>query len=103
MVRKMNLDVTSRKALAATIGELTGKKVIYRRIPTCNYDIGKIMVTNDGSVKYPDRSVIIERLVGMGFTVERERIALTIEIPNTLNKAEMNGLKRLISSKAALK
>ena len=102
MVRKMNLDGTSRKALEATIGELTGKKVIYRRMPTCNYDIGKILVTKDGSVKYPNRSDIIERLVGMGFTVGREWIALTVEIPNTLNKAEMDGLKRLIASKAAL-
>lgn len=67
MVRKMNLDGTSRKALAA---ELTGKKVIYRRMPTCNYDIGKITVTKDGSVEYPDGSDIIERLAGMGFTAE---------------------------------
>lgn len=70
MVRKMNLDGTSRKALAAAIGELTGKKVIYRRMPTCNYDIGKITVTKDGSVEYPDGSDIIERLAGMGFTAE---------------------------------
>ena len=98
----MNLDGTSRNALVATIDELTGKKAIYLRMPTYNYDIGKITVTKDGSVKCSDGSDIIERIAGMGFTAKPERIALTVEIPNTLNKAEMDRLKRLIASKAAL-
>lgn len=44
MVRKMNLDGTTRKALVAAIEELTGEKAVYSRMPTCNYDIGEITV-----------------------------------------------------------
>lgn len=33
---------------------------------------------------------------------EPEQMALTIEIPNTMNEVEVDGLKRLIASKAAL-
>ena len=102
MVRKMNLDGTNRKALVAAIEELTGDKAVYRRMPTCNYDIGRITVLKDGSVEFPDGSDIIERLAEMGFTAEPEQTALTVEIPNALTESELDGLKRLIASKAAL-
>ena len=57
MVRKMNLDGRARKALVAAIEELTGEKAVYRRMPTCNYDIGEITVLKDGSIdfNYPSR------------------------------------------------
>ena len=102
MVRKMNLNGTARKALVATIEELTGEKAVYRRMPTCNYDIGEITVLKDGSIDYPDGSDIIKRLAEMGFVTEPEQTELTIEIPNTLTESEMDALKRLIASKAAL-
>ena len=102
MVRKMNLDGTNRKALVATIEELTGEKAVYRRMPTCNYDIGEITVLKDGSIDYPDGSDIIERLAETGFAAEPEQTELAIEIPNTLTESEMDALKRLIASKAAL-
>lgn len=102
MVRKMNLDGTNRKALVAAIEELTGNKAVYRRMPSCNYDIGEITVTKDGSLEYPDGSDIIERLAEMGFTAEPEQTALTVEISNTLTESELDGLNRLIASKAAL-
>lgn len=102
MVRKMNLDETTRKALVATIEELTGKKAVYCRMPTCNYDIGEITVLKDGSIDFPDGSDIIEQLAEMGFVAESEQTELTIEIPNTLTESEMDALKRLIASKAAL-
>ena len=86
----------------ATIGELTGKKVNYRRMSTYNYYIRKITVTKDGSVKCSDGSDIIERIAEMGFTAEPERIVLTVEIPNTLNKVEMDRLKCLIVGNATL-
>ena len=67
MVRKMNLDGRARKALVAAIEELTGEKAVYRRMPTCNYDIGEITVLKDGSIDFPDGSDIIVRLAEMGF------------------------------------
>ena len=50
MVRKMNLQGTIRKALVAAIAEITGENAVYRKVPTCNYDIGEITVLKDGSV-----------------------------------------------------
>ena len=84
MVRKMNLDGTTRKALVAAIEELTGEKAVYRR--TCNYDIGEITVLKDGSIDFPDGSDIIEGLTKIGFAAEPEQTELVIEIPNTLTK-----------------
>ena len=49
-----------------------------------------------------DGSDIIERLAEMGFAAEPEQTELTIEIPNTLTETELDALKRLIASKAAL-
>ena len=102
VVRKMNLGGTKRKVLVAAIEELTGEKAVYRRMPTCNYDIGEITVLKNGSIEFPDGSDIIERLADMGFAAESELTELTIEIPNTLTETELNGLKRLIASKTAL-
>jgi len=102
MIRKINLEGTNRKALVAAIEDITSEKAIYRRMPTCNYDIGEITVLRDGSVDIPDGSDLLERLAEAGFMVEPEQMALTIEIPNTMNETEVDGLKRLIASKAAL-
>ena len=88
MVRKMKLEGTTRKVLVAAIVELTGEKAVYRKIPTCNYDIGEITVLKEGSIDFPDSADIIERLAAMGFTAEPEQTELTIEIPNTLTETE---------------
>lgn len=98
----MNLDGRARNALVAEIEELTGEKAVYRRMPTCNYDIGEITVLKDCSIDFPDGSDIIVRLVEMGFAAEPEQTELTIELPNTLTETELDALKRLIASKAVL-
>lgn len=102
MVRKMNLEGTTRKTLVAAIEELTGEKAVYRKMPTCNYDIGEVTVLKDGSIDFPDGSDIIKRLAEMGFTAEPEQTELTIGLPNTLTDTELDALKRLTASKATL-
>lgn len=102
MVRKMNLEGTTRKAMVAVIATITGEKAVYRKMPTCSYDIGKITVLKDGSIDYPDGSGIIERLAEAGFTAEPERMELTVKIPNTLTKTEQDALERLTANKATL-
>lgn len=62
MTTKMNLNGTTRKALVAAIAEITGEQPVYRKMPTCNYDIGEITVTKDGSIVYPDGSDILTAL-----------------------------------------
>lgn len=102
MVRKMNLDGTTRKAMVTAISEITGTKAVYQKAPTYNFSIGDITVLRDGSIDFPDGSDIIVRLAEMGFAAEPEQTELTIELPNTLTETELDALKRLIASKAAL-
>lgn len=89
-------------ALVTAIEELTGGKAVYRRMPTCNYDIGEITVLKDSSIDFPNGSDIIEQLAEIRFAAEPEQMELAIEIPNTLTETEIDALQRLISSKAAL-
>lgn len=84
----MNLNGTSRKALVAAITEITGEQPIYRKMPTCSYDIGNITVTKDGSIICPDDSDILTALAEAGFTVEgtdadaqNEATGLTVSLP----------------------
>lgn len=86
MVRKMNLDGRTRKALVAAIEELTGEKAVYRKMSTCNYDIGEITILKDGSIDFPDGSDIIERLAKMGFTEEPEQTELKSRYPTRSQK-----------------
>lgn len=102
MIRKIKLDGRTRKELVTAISEITGEKSVYRRMPTCNYDISEITVLKDGSIDYPDGSDIISRLADFGFSAEPEQTALAVELPNTLTETELDGLNRLVASKAAL-
>ena len=88
MTTKMNLNGTTRKALVAAIAEITGERPIYRKMPICNYDIGDITVTKDGSIIYPDDSDILAVLAEVGFTAKSddaaehtENIGLTVSLP----------------------
>ena len=74
MTTKMNLNGTTRKALVAAIAEITGDQPIYRKVPTCSYDIGEITVTKDGSIVCPDRSDILTALTAAGFFPEEAEI-----------------------------
>jgi len=65
MTTKMNLNGTTRKALVAAIAEITGDQPVYRRVPTCNYDIGDITVTKDGSIICPDDSDMTSLKISM--------------------------------------
>ena len=88
MTTKMNLNGTTRKALVTAIAEITGEQPIYRKVPTCNYDIGDITVTKDGSIICPDDSSILASLEEAGFTAksddaadQNEATGLTVSLP----------------------
>ena len=110
MTTKMNLNGTTRKALVAAIAEITGEKAIYRAMPTCNYDIGDITVTKDGSVICPDESDIITALAEAGFTVESDDAAeqneatdLTVSLPRDgFTDSAIDNLRKLVNAKATL-
>ena len=113
MKTKMNLNGTTRKALVAAITELTGEKPIYRAMPTCNYDIGDITVTKDGSIVFPDESDILTGLAAAGFfpvEAETETAAeteeptgLTVSLPEDgFTEASLENLRKLVEAKAGL-
>ena len=110
MTTKMNLNGTSRKALVAAITEITGEQPIYRKMPTCSYDIGNITVTKDGSIICPDDSGILTALAEAGFTVEgtdadaqNEATGLTVSLPKDgFTDNAIDNLRKLVDAKAAL-
>lgn len=111
MKTKMNLNGTTRKALVAAIAEITGEKAIYRAMPTCNYDIGEITVTKDGSIVCPDGSDILTALAAAGFFPEEaetvaeaeEPTGLTVSLPEDgFTEASLDNLRKLVDAKASL-
>ena len=113
MTTKMNLNGTTRKALVDAITELTSEKPIYRAMPTCNYDIGDITVTKDGSIVFPDESDILTGLAATGFLPEEaepetaaeaeEPMGLTVSLPEDgFTEASLDNLRKLVDAKASL-
>ncbi len=113
MKTKMNLNGTTRKALVDAITELTSEKPIYRAMPTCNYDIGDITVTKDGSIVFPDESDILTGLAATGFLPEEaepetaaeaeEPMGLTVSLPEDgFTEASLENLRKLVDAKASL-
>lgn len=106
----MNLNGTTRKALVAAIAEITGEQPVYRKVPTCNYDIGDITVTKDGSIICPDDSDILAALAEEGFTAENDDAAehiestgLTVSLPRDgFTDSALDNLRRLVEAKASL-
>ena len=112
MKTKMNLNGTTRKALVAAIAEITGEKAIYRAMPTCNYDIGEITVTKDGSIVCPDGLDILTVLATVGFfpeeaeavTETEEPTGLTVSLPEDgFTETALDNLRKLVDAKASLK
>lgn len=110
MTTKMNLNGTTRKALVAAIAEITGEQPIYRKMLTCNYDIGDITVPKDGSVICQDDSDILTALAEAGFTAEsieageqNEATCLTVSLPkDSFTDIAIDNLRRLVDAKATL-
>lgn len=113
MTTKMNLIGTTRKALVTAISEITGEQPIYRKVPTCNYDIGEITVTKDGSIVCPDESDILTALATAGFFPEEagidaaaeaeEPTGLTVSLPEEgFTEASLENLRKLVDAKANL-
>ena len=110
MTTKMNLNGTTRKALVTAIAEITGEQPIYRKVPTCNYDIGDITVTKDGSIICPDDSSILASLEEAGFTAksddaadQNEATGLTVSLPKDgFTDSAIDNLGKLVDAKAAL-
>ena len=99
---KANYNVTGneRKVLVAAIAELTGKKPIYKFMPTCAYEIGDITVDKEGGVTCEDADKleqIIHNLIADGFTPEDAEEIESTEEEATAEEADKNGTGLTVS------
>ncbi len=117
---------TERKPLVAAIAEITGTEAKYLRVPTCNYQIGDIIVDKEGTVEIPanifpkDVVDLLRKLADRGFVPagepmveeaeetakeseempESENVALTVAIP--LEQVKVGNLTNLLDAKGYL-
>ena len=98
----MNLNGTSRKVLVAVIAKIIEEHPIYRKRPACNYDIGDITITKDGSIIYPNGSdILTAESIEAG--EQNEATGLTIRLPkNGFTDRAIDNLRKMVDAKAAL-
>lgn len=93
---RINYNVTGarRKELVKVISGITGAKAEYKYMPTCNFEIGDLTVTKDGTLEWDERTApetidhITEALEEAGFTPEPEATTETKEEPAAQETAE---------------
>lgn len=115
MNAKYNVTGKNRKALVAAIENITGKKAVYRGIPTFEYEVedfiidrsGTLICENEESMKH-----LMKDLSAKGYTPEGyegntasdestgESSGLTIEIP--FEKVNVGNLTKLLEAKGSL-
>ncbi len=98
---RFNVTGEDRKRLVTAIGEISGIKPLYLKVPSCAYQIGEIIVDKNGTVTGADESLKCS-LAEKGFE-GNEITCLTIEIPKEgFNEISLENLKRIIASKQIL-
>jgi hypothetical protein len=73
---RINYNVTGarRKELVKVISDTTGVKAEYKFMPTCNFEIGDLTVTKNGTLEWDERTApetisrITEALTEAGFS-----------------------------------
>lgn len=119
---KYNMTGPARKELVKAIENITGKKAIYKKVPSCAYTVEGYTITKEGTLQW-DESVdvsaaklLVKRLADAGFAAEdlqAENIdpdntglveeGLCIQIPKSgISDFELDLVKKMISGKASL-
>lgn len=88
---KINYNVTgtTRKELARIIGQTLGIQPIYKKMPTCAYEIGNIILNRTGEMiwdKSTDEDTIrkvTEAITAAGFTAEEDQVETSAEEAET--------------------
>ena len=107
-MRTFNKIQEDRKILVNRIGELTGKKLIYTRMPKCSYEGYGFIVTKEGKLEVDDSAdaTVIETLIAEGLIVkpeEPETPLLTVSFPASRhNGATLRNLVNLIFTRGDL-
>lgn len=87
---KFNATGERRKEMVGVISGIVGMRPVYMRMPTCNYMVGDLTVTKDGTLVYDDRSEsklvekVLAGLAQAGFKAEYP----ATEAPETADTAQ---------------
>ena len=104
-MRTFNKTQEDRKILVNRIGELTGKKLTYTKVPRCAYEGFGFTVTKEGNLEADDSAdaIIIEMLIDEGLIEKPEAPALTVSLPASRHDgATLRNLINLIFTRAEL-
>jgi len=114
---EINYNVTGegRKELVKAVSTILQTKAVYKRMPTCAYEIGDITIDKEGTLICEDDAEaerIAHDLIADGFTAADDTTeaqaddapeSLTISMPKEgFTDASIENLKRLVESKATL-
>ncbi len=114
---EINYNVTGegRKELVKAVSTILQTKAVYKRMPTCAYEIGDITIDKEGTLICEDDAEaerIARDLIADGFTAADDTTeaqaddapeSLTISMPKEgFTDASIENLKRLVESKATL-
>lgn len=107
-MRTFNKTQEDRKILVNRIGELTGKKLTYTKMPKCSYEGYGFIVTKEGNLEVDDSAdaTVIETLITEGLIENPERpeeTTLTVSLPvSSHDGATLRNLINLIFTRAEL-
>ncbi len=107
-MRTFNKTQEDRKILVNRIGELTGKKLTYTKVPRCAYEGNGFTVTKEGNLEVDDSAdaTVIETLITEGLIENSERPeapTLTVSLPVSRHDgATLRNLINLIFTRAKL-
>ena len=99
-MRTFNKTQEDRKILVNRIGELTGKKLTYTRMPKCTYEGYGFIVTKEGNLEVDDTAdaAVIETLITEGLIENPENPktpTLTVSLP--VSRHDGTTLRNLIN------
>ncbi len=118
---KINYNATGviRKELVQVIGQALGITPVYKRMPTCEYEIGSITVNRDGEMVWDDRTdeetlqTVKAAIAAAGFEpaaeieeptdADPEPVELTVTIPTSHHTgSSLRNLVNLLYTRASL-
>lgn len=119
---KYNRTGPDRKELVKAIEEITGKKALYKKVPSCAYTVEGYTITKEGNLQWneetdaSDAKLLVKRLAEAGFAAEDFEIesvepdntepveeGLCIQIPkSSIADFELGLMKKMIAGKASL-
>ena len=119
---KYNRTGPDRKELVKAIEEITGKKALYKKVPSCAYTVEGYTITKEGNLQWneetdaSDAKLLVKRLAEAGFAAEDFEIesvepdntepveeGLCIQIPkSSITDFELGLMKKMIAGKASL-